>query len=56
MFGYPVVLAPFVWPFTLHVLPKSPHIVAAELRFQGLTWRDEFLMDNTVNVEKLDQH
>lgn len=56
MLGHRVVLAPFVWPLTLHILPKPPHVVAVELRIEGLTWRDEFLMDNTVNVEKLDQH
>jgi hypothetical protein len=42
------VRAPFVWP-----LPAEE--VAVELGIDGPTWKDEFRMDNPVNVEKADE-
>jgi len=51
-----VVYTPFVWSLPLHVLSKSPLDIAVELSIDGLTWRDRFLMDNPVDVEKADQH
>jgi len=40
----------------LLVLSKSSQDIAVELSIGGLTWRDRFLLDNLVNVEKADQH
>jgi len=47
---------PFVWSLPPNVLSKSPQDIAVELSIDGLTWRDRFLVDNPVNVEKADQH
>jgi hypothetical protein len=43
---------PVVWPLPPHVLPKPPQDVVVELHFDSLTWRQEFLMDNPINIEK----
>ena len=45
-----------VWLLLPHVLAKLSQEVAVELRVDSLTWRDKFLMDNPIPVEKADQH
>jgi hypothetical protein len=52
----PVVHAPSVGLLPPHVLTKLPQEVTVELCVDSLTWRDEFLMDIPITVEKADQH
>jgi hypothetical protein len=48
----PIVVLPLVWMFALNALPHSLRNFAVKLAIDGLTRGYEFLVDNSLDVEK----
>jgi len=48
----PIVFLPLVWTFAPIALPQPLQKLTVKLAIDGLTRGYEFLVDNTLNVEK----
>jgi hypothetical protein len=51
-----VVVLPIVWKFVPNALPHPLQNLTVKLALDGLTMGYEFLVDNSLDVEKNDQH
>jgi len=52
----PIVVLPLVWRFAPNALPQPLQNLTVKLAIDDLTRRYEFLMGNSLDVEKKDQH
>jgi hypothetical protein len=52
----PIVVLPLVWTFALNALPQPLQNLTVKLAIDNLTRGCEFLVDNSLDVEKNDQH
>jgi hypothetical protein len=56
MLDKPTVVLPLVWIFAPTTLPLPLQNLTVKLAIDGLTRGYEFLVDNSLDVEKNDQH
>ena len=52
MLEKPIVFLPLVWTFAPNTLPQPIQNLTVKLAIDGFTRRYEFLVDNTLDVEK----
>jgi hypothetical protein len=52
----PIIVLPLVWTFAQNALHQLLQNLTAKLAIDGLTRRCKFLVDNSLDVEKSDQH
>jgi hypothetical protein len=52
----PIVFLPLVWMFALNALPQPLQNLTVKLAIDGLTRGYKFVVDNTLDVEKNNQH
>jgi hypothetical protein len=52
----PIVVLPLVWMFALNALPQLLQNLTVKLAIDTLTRGYEFLVDNSLDVEKNNQH
>ena len=52
----PIVFLPLVWTFVPNALPQPLQNLTVKLAIDGLTRRDELLVDYALDVKKNDQH
>jgi hypothetical protein len=52
----PIVVLPLVWAFAPNALVQLLQNLTVKLAIDGLTRGCEFLVDNSLDVEKNDQH
>jgi hypothetical protein len=52
----PIVVVPLVWTFAPNALPQLLQNLTVKLAIDSLTRGYEFLVDNSLDVKKNDQH